>query len=281
MSKYQAKLINETNPELKNFARLFDDKFGEQLQKYLNLPNRDLLQDFDFIQIILADEFISNYYQGTEFKDFVAQTGIDIELFLNYSAESKNYYIFHMDVDEKAGVMAASPQMRDLINYMDNIINNKSESPKMVIHGGHDNTLNCVQYFMKSAFQIPIKYIPFSSNVYFELHKENENDYYVEYISDGVSLLKKDYNTFKNIVLATAWSEDQIDEFCYTIERQTNSYEQSFWDNNVVPFIFSCIFFVSTLTFLILFIYYMKKTQNFDPLKSHKDIQELNIISNN
>ena len=33
-----------------------------------------------------------------------------------------------MNIDEKTGVMAASPQMKDIINYMDDIIQNKSQN---------------------------------------------------------------------------------------------------------------------------------------------------------
>ena len=68
--------------------------------------------------------------------------------------------------------MAASPQMEDLINYMDNIINNKTKAPKMIMVAGHDDTINCVLYFMRYAFNITIRYIPFAANIYFELHKK-------------------------------------------------------------------------------------------------------------
>ena len=89
--------------------------------------------------------------------------------------------------------MAASPQMKDLINYMDDIINNKTKVSKMIITTGHDDTMNCVLYFMQYVFNIPIEFIPFSASIYFELHKKGTNDYYVEYIFNGKSLLREEY----------------------------------------------------------------------------------------
>ena len=89
-----------------------DQKFGEQLQKFLNKPNRDFMYDFDFVELYFADEVIANYYDGNNFTDFITQTGINnITEFLEYNKESKNIYIFHQNIDEQAGVMAASPQM--------------------------------------------------------------------------------------------------------------------------------------------------------------------------
>ena len=57
MSKYQAQLEKDIQNETSIFLKDFDEKFGEQLQKYLNLPNRDIiLNDFYFTELILADE---------------------------------------------------------------------------------------------------------------------------------------------------------------------------------------------------------------------------------
>ena len=134
MEKYQEELVQKSQKRIDEFLHEDDKKFGEQLQKYLDMPNRDFMNDFIFIQLYFADEFISNYYDGNKFTDFIAKSGItNITEFLEYNKESKNIYIFHQNIDEKAGVMAASPQMKDLINYMDDIINNKDKAPKMII----------------------------------------------------------------------------------------------------------------------------------------------------
>ena len=76
----------------------------------------------------------------------------------------------------------------------------------MVIQGGHDSTINTIQFFMLKAFEIPLKYVKFGSHIYFELHKEeeennNENKYIIKYFYDGELLLEKDYYLFKEKVL--------------------------------------------------------------------------------
>ena len=66
----------------------------------------------------------------------------------------------------------------------------------MVIQGGHDTTINLIQYFMFSAFNIPVKYVKFGANIYFELHKNEFNNninYIVKYFYDGEELLNIDY----------------------------------------------------------------------------------------
>lgn len=162
MEKYQEDLIKKSQKRVDEFLKKNDQKFGEYLQKFLNMPNRDFMYDFDFVELYFADEVIANHYDGNKFTDFISQTGINnITEFLEYNKESKNIYIFHQNIDEEAGVMAASPQMNNLLNYMDDIINNKTKAPKMIMIGGHDDTMNCILYFMQYAFNIPIEFIPF------------------------------------------------------------------------------------------------------------------------
>ena len=282
MSQYQAQLEKDVQNEIDVFLEKYDQKYGEQLQRYFNFSNRDFMRDFNFIELIMADEYLSNYFNGNNFSDFVAETNIDIHDFFNYTAESKNIYVLHMNLDEKTGVMAASPTMRDVINYMEKIINNVPRSPKMVIHGGHDTTVNYILYFMQYAFHIPIEYIPFAANVYFELHKNNsgENQYYVEYIYDGKSMMKIDYNDFKNKVIEALWSEEEIKHFCYKTEDEkpdNNSELDKYKTYSLVCLILMIIFFISTICFLALFIIFYKKSKNMGSPPDNS-IQMINII---
>ena len=292
MSQYQTQLEKDIQNETSIFLKDYDEKFGEQLQNYLNLPNRDIiLNDFYFTELIIADEYISNYYEGSNLTDFLSNTNIDREEFFKYCAESKNYYIFHIDIDEKTGIMAASPQMRDVVNYMENIINNKTRAPKMVIHGGHDNTVSYLLYFMQKAFDIPISFVPFAATIYFELHK-NGSDFYVEYIYNGETLMKKDFNEFKKKVLETVWSDEEINNFCYPKSEEGNPENDNKNDKyntlNVVLIVFTSVFLVLTVIFLVLFIVYFKKSKTSNAveikdslLTKDKDNNELNIIYNN
>ena len=174
--------------------------------------------------------------------------------------------------------MAASPTMKDVINYMENIINNKTGTPKMVIHGGHDNTVSYILYFMQKAFDIPISFVPFAATVYFELHR-NDSDYYVEYIYDGETLMKKNFNEFKEKVLETVWSQEQP---------ETDSDIDKYKTLNVVLIVFAAVFFILTVVFLVLFIFYYKVSKNSNRveikgslLTKEKDNNELNAIYTN
>ena len=64
--------------------------------------------------------------------------------------------------------------MEDLIEYMDNKINNKTNKLKMFINVGHDFTVCPIQYFMHEAFYVEYSICDFSCNIYFELHKEKD-----------------------------------------------------------------------------------------------------------
>ena len=113
--------------------------------------------------------------------------------------------------------------MKDIINYMDNMIKNKSQILKIVIHGGHDNKISYFQFFMQYVFNISIQYVPFASNIYFELHKnKSESDkYYIEYVLDGVTKLIMDYPEFKTKVLKVAWSDEDINKFYYPPKKES------------------------------------------------------------
>ena len=177
-------------------------------------------------------------------------------------------------MDEKSGIMEASPSMKDIINYMDNIIQNKSQAQKMVIQGGHDNTISYFQFFMQHVFNISIQYIPFASNIYFELHKnKSESDkYYIEYILDGITKLIMDYPEFKTKVLDAVWSDEDINKFCYPPEKDDNTDKKTDENKNeyekyktyTIAFLSTTIFlFISTIIFLILFILFYKKNKKY------------------
>ena len=265
MKQYQADLDKKARSGIiKDFVKNFSAKYGEKLKQVLKRTDEDI-NSFDYIQIILAEEVISNYYDGNKLEDFFNKTGFNADEFIEDNRISKNIYIYHLNMDEHSGIMAASPSMKDIINYMDNIIQNKSQAPKMVIQGGHDNTISYFQFFMQYVFNISIKYVPFASNIYFELHKnKSESDkYYIEYILDGVTKLIMDYPEFKTKVLKAVWSDEDINKFCYPPEKEESPDEEKDkykieyekYKTYTIALVSTTIFlFISTVIFLILFI---------------------------
>ena len=164
--------------------------------------------------------------------------------------------------------------MIDLLDYMEKRVKNDSyysySNPKMVIQGGHDTTINLIQLFMFSAFNIPVKYVKFGTHIYFELHRDDSdnNKFTVKYFYDGEKLLDKDYYIFKKRVEEVIWSDKKIKEFCFgddnENEKDNDENDKSFNMDNVklILIITNSVFFISTVVFLALFIYYKKKLNN-------------------
>ena len=118
-------------------------------------------------------------YDGKDLSDFLNKTKFDKDEFHDYAKQIKFFYLFNLSSDETAGDLGATPHFVDLLDYMDKKVKNESyfsySAPKMVIQGGHDTTINLIQYFMFTAFNIPVQYVKFGAHVYFELHKDDRD----------------------------------------------------------------------------------------------------------
>ena len=273
MTEYRKILSKRTNESLYNFTKEFEKKFGNKLSSYLGRKNNDWLYDYNSL-IDVTDNYICNYDNGKNLSDFLIKTGFDKEEFHNYSIRVKEFYLFNLSSDELAGDLGATPHMVDLLDYMEKKVKNDSyysySAPKMIIQGGHDTTINLIQYFMYTAFQIPVKYVKFGAHVYFELHKDDtiKNKFFVKYYYDGEMLLEKDYYEFKKRVSEVIWSEEKIKEFCFQENKDNKDKEDggnksNKFDNlTIILFITNGIFFISTIVFVSLFIFYKKKFNN-------------------
>ena len=151
---------------------------------------------------------------------------------------------------------------------MDNKINDENNvaysKPKMVIQGGHDTTLNVLQFFMLKTFNINLQYVKFGANIYFELHKDkiedsdNDYNYTVKYFYDSKLMLKIDYDTFKKKVLENVWNEEQIHNFCFQEEKDDNKNKDN--SSIIIALIITIIvLFITTIIFALLFLYYRNK----------------------
>ena len=266
MTEYRKILAQKTNESLYHFTKEFEKKFGNKLSEYLGKSNIDWLYDFNSL-IGVIDNYICNYDNGKDLSDFLNKTGFDKDEFHNYAKRIKEFYLFNLSSDETAGDLGATPHFVDLLDYMDKKVKNDSyfsySAPKMVIQGGHDTTINLIQYFMYTAFNIPVKYVEFGAHVYFELHKNDSdsNNFFVKYFYDGEVKLIKDYYEFKKRVSEVIWSDDKIKEFCF---RNNKSDDTTFVMDNfkLALIITNSIFIITTIVFLSLFVYYKKKLNN-------------------
>ena len=272
MTEYRKILLKRTNESLFNFTKEFEKKFGNKLSEYLGRENNEWLYNYNSL-IEVTDNYICNYDNGKNLTDFLKKTEFDKEEFHNYAKKIKEFYLFNLSSDELAGDLGASPHMVDLLDYMEKKVKNDSyysySAPKMVIQGGHDTTINLIQYFMYTAFQIPVKYVKFGAHIYFELYKDDiiKDKFFVKYYYDGEMLLEKDYYEFKKSVSEVIWNEEKIKKFCFqgneNKDKEGEDSKSNKFDNlTIILFITNGIFFISTIVFVSLFIFYKKKFNN-------------------
>ena len=271
MTSYKNQLGEKSSKIINEFMKEFDQKYGDKLKEYLNKPNKDFIYTYGSL-IDITDNYICNYDNDKNLTDFLEKTRIDKEEFYKSAIEVKKFYLFNLNCDQQAGILGATPHMTDLINYMEKKIKDENNvtysEPKMVIQGGHDTTLNTLQFFMLKAFDIPLRYIKFGAHIFFELHKEENNKYIVKYYYDNELLLEKDYYSFKEKVLATVWDEKQIHSFCF--QEQNEDKNDNTDDNKddtsssivTVLIITNIIFIISTVIFAFLFFYFRNKNKS-------------------
>ena len=117
----------------------------------------------------------------------------------------------------------------------------------MVIYSGHDTTVGLMSLFIEKVFGF--KAIPptFAANQYFELYKDEKNDYRVRYIFNDDEMFSMDYNVFKQDVEKVLWTKEEINELCDEVD-ESNSWK-------IVTYIM-----IGIVLALIVIIIYLKKT---------------------
>ena len=208
------------NSETKIIINNFKNKFNEKLKKITG----EELKSFGSI-LRLCDHLISGLYNYdiSEY-EILNKNGIKIENLVNECYEITKYYYSNIQSGIKKIVyMANSPLFRQLINWMDIRINLdkenktnliKKDAPKYTVWSGHDSSVSTVMKFMENIFNTEYIIPIFGTTIIFELHKNNENFYYIKYFVNDELLLEVKYNEFKNKVLKVLWSDAEIDDFC-------------------------------------------------------------------
>ena len=205
----------------KNYQKLvkgiLEKKYGNKLQNYFEYDKKEWLYGVHR-SFSIVDHYIVNYEEGRDIRNFLDFTGINKDDFYKSCKKVYEWWQFHMYCDKKSCVMESSKLMEDLLEYLDNKINNKTNELKMVIDFGHDVTVSPMQLFMYKAFDVDYTVCTFACNIYFELHKkinkENQEKYYVRYYVDDDLRLNTLYEDFKKNVLKNIWSRKDKEEFC-------------------------------------------------------------------
>lgn len=194
-----------------------EDKYGDKFKTFFKYEKKENFYDFRNVIIVIIDNFLSNYFDERKLEEFFNQTGIDKEEYYNIIINLYKYWVYHLYCDKKTCILESEKLMLDLIEYMENRINNKDKL-KMVIDVGHDFTIGPMELFMYETFGIDYTICYFSCNLYFELHKVQDNnkkdEYYVKYYVDEELKLNINYDLFKKKIISKLWSEKEKDEFC-------------------------------------------------------------------
>ena len=194
-----------------------EKKYEKQLQKFFKYNNKEWLYSLNH-SISIVNHFISNYNDGRSLRKFLDETGIDKEEFHQKCLNIYFWWLYNIYCDKKTCIMESTKIMEDLIEYMDNKINNKTNKLKMVIDLGHDVTVAPMQYFMYEAFGTYYTVCNYACNIYFELYKEENNGkdnyYYIQYYVDDELRLSLNYELFKKKVISKLWTQEEMDNFC-------------------------------------------------------------------
>ena len=203
---------NYQNKYNKLIEENFDKKYGKILYTFLKYDKKEYLNDIKN-STTLIDNYIVNYYEEIDLNYFYNFTKIDKEDFYKTSIIIYEWWLYNIIADNITCKIESSKIMEDLIVYMENKI--KNNKMNMVIDFGDDITEGSMEYFMHLVFNVDYTLCHYGSNLFFELHKNNKNEYYVEYYIDEDLKLNISYNLFKKKIIENIWTDKQRDDFCF------------------------------------------------------------------
>ena len=243
------------NEKYEDFFEELNEKYGEQLKKILNKKNTDFIYDYEFMdkltETAIADytenksmSFLKKNFPDFNFRDFVENFAFKYSYF--------EYIGNDNDHDEKIAQVSASQTFEYILNWMNNIIQNKEKTPKFVIFAMHETNLGPFTHFLKRALEINkkfVNYANYSANAHLELFTNNsENIYYVNYLFNDLSIINVTFEDFEEKIKDFIMDDDDIKYFCD--KKYKNNY-------TIVIIILSSIIFIMIITLII--IYYKKK----------------------
>ena len=236
LSKIEQKNIE--NEEFQLLMKSFLKKHGEELGNMFNLYNKTLVNDYNYLSIII-EHFLS-YYKNRQFLEKEENLNKyklpkdKLDILYKDCIEFKNQSYLLVEATKDISIISMSATLKKLIKYMEERIAydqqydelsvelNEDNTPKFLMYSNNGRSLYYFQVFLREAFNIELKYPFFASNQFLELHRKDgidykdlkEEDYHVEYYFNGELLLKINFVDFKNKVNEIEWSSRKINNFC-------------------------------------------------------------------
>ena len=136
------------------------------MKSFFKYENKEFLYDYHN-SIIIIDNYLDNYFDDKDLKEFFEKIGIDKEDYYLRCSYIYKWWLYNIFCYRKTCILESQKLMEDLCNYFDNKRNNKNSKLKMVIDVGHDFTVGPIQLFMHEVFDIEYLVFFFSCNLYF------------------------------------------------------------------------------------------------------------------
>ncbi len=89
---------------------------------------------------------------------------------------------------------------------------------------GHDSSLIMMQDLLRFLFKLEINFPSFSSCLFLELEKDNENNYFVNIVFNNKTLETIYYEDFKRTILEKTWSYYQTGIYCGFIKDDNHDF---------------------------------------------------------
>ena len=171
----------------------------------------------------------------------------------------KTNLVYSNDINGTLGFIGSSILMRKILSYMENIINNNNESPKLVLLASHDTAIANMEGLLNNLFYTQVIPPSYSSCFIFELTKNEENNkYYVNLIFNNKTLKTIEYNIFKNKIKDESWTYEKTGKYCGFIKEEdlkpnTNeSKKKNNWIMIIIIFSLVNILFIGFISYLLI-----------------------------
>ena len=121
----RTKFIKQQNykkKDVQDFIRNFREKYSDKLMKYFKITDKSIFENYYFL-LEVTDHFISSYIHKRKNLKFFEDEGINLKEYYEECIKFKNISMYEIETTEELGIMAASPIFKEMLYYMDNIIN--------------------------------------------------------------------------------------------------------------------------------------------------------------
>ena len=250
---------NKKREEITSFIQEFNSTFGGKLLRIYNIQDYNYYMNYENVNDI-SIETIINKFDDRKFKRF--NNRIDVELLYNMSIKFfglKTNLVYSNDINGTLGFIGSSILMRKILSYMENIINNNNESPKLVLLASHDTAIANMEGLLNNLFYTQVIPPSYSSCFIFELTKNEENNkYYVNLIFNNKTLKTIEYNIFKNKIKDESWTYEKTGKYCGFIKEEdlkpnTNeSKKKNNWIMIIIIFSLVNILFIGFISYLLI-----------------------------